>query len=63
MAGLLLAFSAALFLAASANPITYEQEGHLRILNAENNVLEAVFFTGATGIRIYGAVVCLQGFI
>ena len=54
MAGFILAFTAALFITASSNPITYEQEGHLQIIDAENGVLEAVFFTRATGIRISG---------
>ena len=46
----------ALIIAASvsANPITYGQEGHLQLINAENNVLEAIFIHTEGGIRIYG---------
>ncbi|CAI8007659.1 hypothetical protein GBAR_LOCUS5321 [Geodia barretti] len=54
MAGFLLPFLAVLFIAASANPITYEQEGRLHIINAGNNILEAIFYTEETGIGIYG---------
>ena len=54
MAGFLLPFLAVLFIAASANPITYEQEGRLHIINAGNNILEAIFYTQETGIGIYG---------
>ena len=49
MAGFILAL---LFTSASSNPITLKQEVYLQIINAENGVLEAVFFTNATGIRI-----------
>jgi hypothetical protein len=54
MAGFIFSFLAVLFIAASANPTTNEQESRLQIINAENNVLEAIFFTAETGIRIYG---------
>ena len=54
MAGYILAFTAALFITAFSNPISYEQEGHLQIIDAENGILEATFFTDATGIRISG---------
>ena len=54
MAGFLFPFLAVLFIAASANPMTNEQESRLQIINAENNVLEAIFFIAETGIRIYG---------
>jgi hypothetical protein len=54
MAGFLLPFLAVLFIAVSANPITYEQEGRLHIINAGNNILEAIFFTEEMGIGIYG---------
>ena len=54
MAGFLFPILAVLFIAASANPMTNEQESRLQIINAENNVLEAIFFIAETGIRIYG---------
>ena len=54
MAGIIAAFSAALFIAVSANPATYDKDDRLKIIKAENNVLEATFFAAEAGIRIYG---------
>lgn len=54
MAGIIVGFSAALFIAVSANPATYDKDDRLNIINAEDNVLEATFFTAEAGIRIYG---------
>ena len=39
--------------AVSAYPIAYNREGQLQILNAQPPVLEAIFFTTETGIRLY----------
>ena len=36
----------------TAVPISYSQDGHLHVLEASNNILEAIFFNAEMGIRI-----------